>query len=140
MYIQIFTLSVEGISMEETQVLCDECAAMCNRLAGVLAHEWSVNHRTNTISGVMKWSEYEMIAMGTEALSMVVATLHPDQLVPAHRGDRMSDPPMPPAEGARRRTKTGHRTEHGIRDLSGGLRSPGLMRSAGAGICAPRER
>lgn len=62
--------------MDERQMLCDECAAVCNRLAGVQAHHWTVNHTTNTVCGTMKWTDYEAIAMGTESLSREVAWLN----------------------------------------------------------------
>ncbi len=35
MGIQIITIRAEGLSMDEQQALCDECAAACARMAGV---------------------------------------------------------------------------------------------------------
>ncbi len=61
--------------MDESQTICDECVALCNCLAGVRAHEWRVSRATNTLRGIMRWTEYEMIAIGTEARVMLVATL-----------------------------------------------------------------
>lgn len=75
MRIQAITIAAEGLTMDERQVLCDECAAVCARLAGVQATEWSVNHATNTVCGIVRWTEQEMIAGGTEALRMQVAAL-----------------------------------------------------------------
>lgn len=76
MHIQIITVPAEELTMDERRILCDECAAVCARLAGVQAHHWSVNHATNTVCGMMKWTEHEAIAMGTETLRMEVASLH----------------------------------------------------------------
>jgi hypothetical protein len=75
MFTQIITISMDESSQDEQQVLCAECVAICNRLAGVQATQWHINHATNTVSGVVKWSEYEMIAQGTETLRMQVASL-----------------------------------------------------------------
>ncbi len=75
MRIQVITIPMDRSSTEERAVLCAECAAVCNRLAGVQATEWSVNHATNTVCGILKWSEQEMIAQGTETLRMQVASL-----------------------------------------------------------------
>lgn len=75
MYARIVTMPVEDLTMAERQVLCAECAVVCERLAGVRAHEWSVNPATGTVSGMMKWSDAEAIAMGTESLRMEVARL-----------------------------------------------------------------
>jgi hypothetical protein len=75
MYIQVIAIAAEELSMDERQIVCDECAAVCARLAGVQAHQWSVNHTTNTICGTMKWTAYEAIAMGTESLCRDVAFL-----------------------------------------------------------------
>ena len=76
MYIQIIGFAVEENDMEQVQTLCAECAAVCNRLAGVQAYQWSYNPETNTVSGVMRWTDYEAIAMGTETLCTEVARLH----------------------------------------------------------------
>ncbi len=76
MEIQIITIRTEGLSMNEQQILCDECAAACTRLAGVQATEWSINPATQTVCGMMRWSEYDAIAMGTESLCREVAYLH----------------------------------------------------------------
>ncbi len=76
MEIQIITIRTEGLSMDEQHILCDECAAVCARLAGVQATEWSVNPATGTVCGMMRWSEYDAIAMGTESLCREVAYLH----------------------------------------------------------------
>jgi hypothetical protein len=81
MYARIITIPVEGLAVDERTVLCAECAAVCARIAGVQAHEWTLNAATNTISGVLKWSEYEAIAMGTETLRMEVAHLYRAALV-----------------------------------------------------------
>lgn len=61
--------------MDERQMLCEECATVCNRLAGVQAHHWTVNDATNTVCGTMKWTDYEAIATGTETLSREVGYL-----------------------------------------------------------------
>ena len=42
-------------------------------LARRRAHRWILNAETDTLTGVMQWTEYEAIAMGTEALQMEVA-------------------------------------------------------------------
>jgi hypothetical protein len=73
----------------------------------VQAHQWSYNPETNTVSGVMKWTDYEAIAMGTETLCTEVARLHsanrilkcPEIACPA------SQPPARPA--TRERPNTG---------------------------------
>ena len=75
MDIQIITIRAEGLSMDERQLLCDECAAVCSRIAGVQATEWSINPATETVCGLMRWSEYEAITQGTEALCREVAYL-----------------------------------------------------------------
>jgi hypothetical protein len=75
MHTQIITIAMDESSENERQVLCAVCAAVCNRLAGVRATEWHVNHATNTVCGLVKWSEYEMIAQGTETLCTQVASL-----------------------------------------------------------------
>jgi hypothetical protein len=85
MAIRIFTVSAAEISVDEGEQLCAECAAACARLTGVTAHLWTVNPRTRMISGIVKWTESEMIAMGTESLCRVVATLHPAHIAPACR-------------------------------------------------------
>lgn len=54
MHIQIIAIEVEERAMDESQTLCDECAAVCNRLAGVQAHQWSFNPATNTVCGIVK--------------------------------------------------------------------------------------
>ncbi len=61
--------------MDEQQALCDECAAACARMAGVQATEWSLNPATDTVCGMVRWSAYEAIAMGTESLCREVAYL-----------------------------------------------------------------
>ncbi len=61
--------------MDERQLLCDECTATCARIAGVQATEWSINPATEIVCGMMRWSEHEAIAMGTEALCREVAYL-----------------------------------------------------------------
>ncbi len=76
MYVQIIGFAVEEGAMDQARTLCAECAAACNRLTGVEAHQWSFNPATNTVSGVMKWTEYEAIAMGTETLCAEVARLY----------------------------------------------------------------
>lgn len=76
MAVQIITIRAEGLSMDERQILCDECAAACARIAGVQATEWSINPATETVCGMMRWSDYEAIAMGTESLCREVAYLH----------------------------------------------------------------
>lgn len=76
MYVQIIGFAVEGDGVEEARTLCAACAAACDRLAGVHAHQWSHNPTTNTVSGLMKWTEYEAIALGTETLCTEVARLH----------------------------------------------------------------
>ena len=75
MNVQIITIRAEGLSMDERQLLCDECAAVCAGIAGVRATEWSINPATDTVCGLMRWSEYEAIAMGTETLCREVAYL-----------------------------------------------------------------
>ena len=75
MYTQIITIPTEQASRDEQQTLCEECAAVCARLTGVQAHQWVVNQATNTVCGVMKWTDCEAIAMGTESLRMEVAWL-----------------------------------------------------------------
>lgn len=75
MGIQIITIRTEGLSMDEQQILCDECAAVCAHLAGVQATEWSVNPATQTVCGRVRWSDYDAIAMGTESLCREVAHL-----------------------------------------------------------------
>lgn len=75
MAVQIITIRAEGLSMDERQILCDECAAVCARIAGVQATEWSINPATGTVCGMMRWSEYEAIAMGTESLCREIAYL-----------------------------------------------------------------
>ena len=85
MAIRIFTVSAEEISVDAGEALCAECAAACARLAGVAAHQWTVNPRTRMIAGIVRWTESEMIAMGTESLCRVVATLHPAHIAPACR-------------------------------------------------------
>lgn len=75
MYTQIITIPMDDTSGDAQQMLCTECAAVCNRLAGVRATEWHVNHATNTVCGLVKWTEYEMIAQGTETLCTQVASL-----------------------------------------------------------------
>lgn len=75
MYARIVSMPVEDLSMDEREALCAECAALCDQLAGVQAHEWSVNRATGTVSGMMKWSDAEAIAIGTESLRMEVARL-----------------------------------------------------------------
>ncbi len=64
MGVQIITIQAEGLSMNERQILCDECAAVCTRITGVQATEWSINPATQTVCGMMRWSEYEAIAAG----------------------------------------------------------------------------
>lgn len=76
MYVQMIAIEAEELSMDEQQMLCDECAGVCSRLTGVQAHRWTVNHATNTVCGTMRWTEYEAIAMGAEALNREVAFLH----------------------------------------------------------------
>lgn len=61
--------------MDEQYILCDECAAACARLAGARATEWSVNPVTKTVCGMVRWSDYETIAMGTESPCRAVAYL-----------------------------------------------------------------
>jgi hypothetical protein len=61
--------------MDERQILCDECAAACDRIAGVRATEWSVDPATGAMRGVMRWGLYEAIAMGTESLCRTVTSL-----------------------------------------------------------------
>lgn len=75
MYVQVIAIAAEELTMDEQQVVCDECAAVCARLAGVQAQQWRVNAATNTVCGTVKWSAYEAIAQGTEALSREVAWL-----------------------------------------------------------------
>jgi hypothetical protein len=75
MHTQVITIAMDGSSEGERQVLCAACAAVCNHLAGVRATSWHVNHATNTVCGLVKWTEYEMIAQGTEALCTQVASL-----------------------------------------------------------------
>lgn len=75
MYVQIIGFTIEEHAINERQTLCDHCAAICNRLAGVQAHQWSFNPVTNTVTGIVKWTEYEAIAMGTETLQTEVAFL-----------------------------------------------------------------
>ena len=75
MAVQVITIRAEGLSVNERQILCDECAAVCARIAGVQATEWSVNLATGAVCGLMRWSEYEAIAMGTESLCLEVAYL-----------------------------------------------------------------
>ncbi len=62
--------------MDERERICAECAATCNRRAGVRATEWRVNSGADTVTGIVKWSDIEMIAAGTETLRMEVARLH----------------------------------------------------------------
>lgn len=82
MRIQIITIQAEGLSMDEQHILCDECAAVCARIAGVQATAWSINPATETVCGLMRWSDYEAIAMGTEALCREVAYLRaPGQIL-----------------------------------------------------------
>lgn len=80
MLVQIVTYSVEGLSGEEREIFCRECIEACNRLAGVRAHRWTLNERTDTLSGTVQWTDYEAIAEGSETLRMHVATLHSDRL------------------------------------------------------------
>ena len=60
----------------DRQALCATCHAICDRLARVRTHRWILNAETDTLTGVMQWTEYEAIAMGTEASRMEVAWLH----------------------------------------------------------------
>ncbi len=76
MGVQIITIQAEGLSMNERQILCDECAAVCTRITGVQATEWSINPATQTVCGMMRWSEYEAIAQGTEALRREIPCPH----------------------------------------------------------------
>jgi hypothetical protein len=76
MHIQIIGFAVEEHAMDEARTLCAECAAACNRITAVQAHQWSYNLVTNTVSGMMKWTEPEAIAMGTESLCTEVARLY----------------------------------------------------------------
>lgn len=85
MYIQILTLSVEELPRELCEALREECTATCDRIPGVVAHRWSINRRTNMLSGVVKWTDDDALRKGTEALSLVAAILHPERLIPAHR-------------------------------------------------------
>jgi hypothetical protein len=82
MGVQIITIRAEGISMDERQVLCDECAAVCASIAGVQATEWFVNPATETVCGMVRYSEHESIAMGAETLCREVAYLRaPEQVL-----------------------------------------------------------
>ncbi len=85
MYIQILTLSVEELPSDLCTTLREECTATCDRLPGVVAHRWSVNGRTNMLSGMVKWTGDDALRKGTEALSLVTAILHPERIIPAHR-------------------------------------------------------
>jgi len=76
MEVHVITIRTEGLSMDERQILCDECAAVCTHIVGVQATEWSINPATETVCGMVRWSEYEAIAMGTESLCREVAYLH----------------------------------------------------------------
>ena len=62
-----------GMMDETRETLCPACAAVCSRLVGIEATEWVVRSRSAKVVGVMRWSPYEAISAGTEALEMVVA-------------------------------------------------------------------
>ena len=82
MVVQSITIHAEGLSMEERQILCDECAAVCAHIAGVQATEWSINPATDLVCGLVRWSEQEAIAQGTESLCREVAYLRaPDRVL-----------------------------------------------------------
>lgn len=85
MHTQVITITATGVAMEHCDTLCTECAAICNRIAGVQATEWQVNRATGIIAGIMRWSEYEAIAMGTETLRLQVAHLTGAQVVLSSR-------------------------------------------------------
>lgn len=89
MYVEILTISLEGLSAAEREVLGpmlgEVCAAACNRLPGVVAHQWSVNRQTNTVSGIVRWGDSAAIERGTKALAAAVIVLHPDRLMLTHR-------------------------------------------------------
>ena len=105
MNVQIITIRTEGLSMDERQILCDECAAVCARVAGVQATEWSINPTTETVCGMMRWSEYEAMAQGTESLCREVASLHaPGSILTC------SEIPCPRRRTATRESGTGSNT------------------------------
>lgn len=89
MYTQVLTVSVAELEKEEralvSRILYEECAATCDVLTGMVAQQWSINEQTNIISGIVKWADDAAMRRGTEALSMVVATVHPDRIIPTHR-------------------------------------------------------
>ncbi len=81
--------------MDENEPLCAPCGAACNAVAGAQAHRWTVNPAHHTLTGTVHLSEYDAIAMGTEAQSLVVAVLRPDQLAAVPRGFPCQLPPCP---------------------------------------------
>ena len=76
MRVQFITVTMRGLAVDEHGIVCAVCAKTCNRLAGVRASEWRVNPEADTVTGIVKWSDVEMIAAGTETLRLEVARLH----------------------------------------------------------------
>lgn len=112
------SISLMELAVEEQEVLCAECIAACNRLAGVHAHHWTLNRATNTLSGVIQWTEHEAIAQGTEALAIVVATLAPGDLAPVWWEMFCPDRPCPVRRALATETNTGfvrHDEEYDLR-------------------------
>ncbi len=80
--LRIIAIATVSMSTDEATRLCAACSARCNTIAGVRAHRWEVNPATGVLTGVVKWSDAEAIAMGTEALRLEVARLHePENLL-----------------------------------------------------------
>ncbi len=51
----------------------------------MIAHQWSVNEETDTVSGTVKWTNDTTMRRGRDALARIVAIAHPDRLAPTHR-------------------------------------------------------
>ena len=133
MYRRMITIPAADLAARERYVLCDECAAACDPLAGVRATEWSVDPATGSVRGVMRWDLYEAIAMvnnegeshgrGTGAggrlqqpgCGAVPRRLHPRRRDRGRRGQRVHAGPRRDTRAVRRALRPEPRPPRGGR-------------------------
>jgi hypothetical protein len=78
MLIQIINYSVEGISEQELNGLCDQLAPAIAAMPGLVSKTWLANSETNTYGGVYHWQDQTSIDnfMGSQLVADFVG--HPN--------------------------------------------------------------
>ena len=61
MLIQIINYSVEGVSEQELNELCDQLAPAIAAMPGLISKTWLANPETNTYGGVYHWQDQASI-------------------------------------------------------------------------------